>query len=335
MQISEELEYLKEANKNKNIQSEEEIINEYKKNRKRILVYLFIMTLTINLLMLFIIILIYSNNEKIKYINHKYNYNITPIDPNVPKRKIYVKYMDFWPAFKIEEFYIHDILNERYEVILSENPDYVFFGNFGKNNYGLENKIDCIKIFLSIENLRPNFSNCDYAIGLHYINQGDSYCRKPTDTSKLSSMGSIYNLTKIKNIDNKNKKFCAWVVSNKFGRERNLFYDKLSEYKIIDSGGKFKNNIGHKVTNKIEFLQNYKFSICFENSKKDGYISEKLFDAFEAGTIPIYFGDDSATKLINTKAYIHIKDENDFDKKIEFIFLNINIYYIFNFYLIS
>ena len=69
--------------------------------------------------------------------------------------------------------------------------------------------------------------------------------------------------------------------------------------------------------------------ICFENSKKDGYISEKLFDAFEAGTIPIYFGDDSATKLINTKAYIHIKDENDFDKKIEFIFLNINIYYIF------
>ena len=257
MQISEDLEYLKEANKNKNIKSEEEIINEYKKNRKRILVYLFIMTLTINLLMLFIIILIYSNNEKIEYINHKYNYNITPIDPNVPKRKIYVKYMDFWPAFKIEEFDIHDILNERYEVILSENPDYVFFGNFGKNNYGLENKIDCIKIFLSIENLRPNFSNCDYAIGLHYINQGDSYCRKPTDTSKLSSMGSIYNLTKIKNIDNKNKKFCAWVVSNKFGRERNLFYDKLSEYKIIDSGGKFKNNIGHKVKNKIEFLQNY------------------------------------------------------------------------------
>ena len=119
--------------------------------------------------------------------------------------------MDFWPAFKIEEFDIHDILNERYEVILSENPDYVFFGNFGKNNYGLENKIDCIKIFLSIENLRPNFSNCDYAIGLHYINQGDSYCRKPTDTSKLSSMGSIYNLTKIKNIDNKNKKFCGSV----------------------------------------------------------------------------------------------------------------------------
>lgn len=89
------------------------------------------MTLTINLLMLFIIILIYSNNEKIEYINHKYNYNITPIDLNVPKRKIYVKYMDFWSAFKIEEYDIHDILNERYEVILSENPDYVFFGNFG------------------------------------------------------------------------------------------------------------------------------------------------------------------------------------------------------------
>ena len=84
MQISEELEYLKEANKNKNIKSEEEIINEYKKNR---LVYLFIMTLTINLLMLFIIILIYSNNEKIEYINHKYNYKITPIDQMFQREK--------------------------------------------------------------------------------------------------------------------------------------------------------------------------------------------------------------------------------------------------------
>ena len=66
-------------------------------------------------------------------------------------------------------------------------------------------------------------------------------------------------------------------------------------------------------------MKNYKFSICFENSKKPGYVSEKIFDAFEAGTIPIYFGDDSIKELINNKAYIHVKDKYDFDEKIELI----------------
>ena len=312
MQNSEELENLKGAKKNINLEQ----VN--KKTGKKIITYLLLITFIINLLMIFIVVK-NSSNEDMQYINHRYNYNITPIDPNVPKRKIYVKYMDFWPSFKIDEFDIHNILKERYQVIQSENPDYIFFGNFGLNNIGLENKFDCIKIFLSIENLKPDFSNCDYAIGLHYINRGDRYCRKPTDTSMLTNIGSIYNLTKIKNIDIKNKKFCAWVVSNEYGKERNLFYEKLSKYKKIDSGGKFKNNIGYRVKNKIDFLKNYKFSICFENSKKDGYISEKLFDAFEAGTIPIYFGDDSVTKLINNRAYIHIKNKYDFDKKIELI----------------
>jgi hypothetical protein len=66
-------------------------------------------------------------------------------------------------------------------------------------------------------------------------------------------------------------------------------------------------------------LENYKFSICFENSKTDGYISEKLSDAFEAGTIPIYYGDDTVLELLNNRSYIHVRDENDFNSKIEWI----------------
>ena len=41
----------------------------------------------------------------------------------------------------------------------------------------------------------------------------------------------------MKGIDIKKKKFCAWVVSYGVGMERNNFFDKLSEYKIVDSGG--------------------------------------------------------------------------------------------------
>ena len=235
------------------------------------------------------------------------------------KRKIYVKYMDFWPAFQLERFDVHRILLERYEVIQSDNPDYVIFGEFGGENYGIENRINCIKLFLSIENRDPNFDNTDYAIGIHYIDMGDRYFRKPTETHQLSAIQTVYNVTQVKNIDIPSKKFCAWVVSNGGGTERNKFFDKLSQYKVVDSGGSFRNNVGGPVGDKLEFLSHYKFSICFENSKTQGYISEKLVDAFEAGTIPIYFGDDTILELLNNKSYIHVKSEDEFDEKIELI----------------
>ena len=262
-----------------------------------------------------------ENNKENDNEQKEENKNIVPVT-NLPpgeKRKIYVKYMDFWPAFRLERFDVHRILLERYEVIQSDKPDYVIFGEFGGQNYDIENRINCVKLFLSIENRDPNFDNTDYAIGIHYIDNGDRYFRKPTETHQLSAIQTVYNVTQVKNIDVSKKKFCAWVVSNGGGRERNLFFDKLSQYKVVDSGGSFRNNVGGSVGDKIEFLSHYKFSICMENSKTQGYISEKLVDCFEAGTIPIYFGDDTILELLNNKSYIHVKNEDEFDEKIELI----------------
>ena len=56
-----------------------------------------------------------------------------------------------------------------------------------------------------------------------------------------------------------------------------------------------------------------------ENSEGDGYISEKIYDSFLAGTIPIYYGDYMIDEYINPKAYILIKGEKDMYKKIEYI----------------
>jgi len=262
-----------------------------------------------------------ENNKEKENEQKEENKNIVPVN-NLPpgeKRKIYVKYMDFWPAFRLERFDVHRILLERYEVIQSDKPDYVIFGEFGGQNYDIENRINCVKLFLSIENRDPNFDKTDYAIGIHYIDMGDRYFRKPTETHQLSAIQTVYNVTQVKNIDVSKKKFCAWVVSNGGGRERNLFFDKLSQYKVVDSGGSFRNNVGGSVGDKIEFLSHYKFSICMENSKTQGYISEKLVDCFEAGTIPIYFGDDTILELLNNKSYIHVKNEEEFDEKIELI----------------
>ena len=264
-----------------------------------------------------------NNNQNNQNQNNQDQNNLQPVSSNNiqtgGKRKIYVKYMDFWPAFILKNFDVHKILLEKYEVIESDTPDYVIFSEFGGENYGIENRIDCVKLFLSIENRDPNFDITDYAIGIHYINNGDRYFRKPTETHQLTALGNVYNATKLRGVGTSNRKFCAWVVSNGSGSVRNQFYEELSKYKTVDSGGSYKNNVGGSVDDKLGFLKNYKFSICFENSKTAGYVSEKLSDAFEAGTIPIYYGDDTVLELLNNRSYIHVIDENDFKDKIDLI----------------
>ena len=84
-------------------------------------------------------------------------------------------------------------------------------------------------------------------------------------------------------------------------------------------GGKYKNNIGRRIKNKIKFLSDYKFSIAMENSEGQGYVSEKILDSFFAGTIPIYYGGYMIDEFINPKSYILIKNENDMLQKIEYI----------------
>ena len=152
---------------------------------------------------------------------------------------------------------------------------------------------------------------------------GDRYMRKPWIYPIISKLENLYNINedyRKKGVIKSQKKFCAWVVSNGGCQTRNKFFDLLSKYKKVDSGGKFKNNLGgKKIKNKSEFLANYKFSICFENKKIYGYGTEKLPQAFIAGTIPIYWGDDSMLEIYNKNSYIHISDESEFQEKIKYI----------------
>ena len=82
--------------------------------------------------------------------------------------------------------------------------------------------------------------------------------------------------------------------------------------------GKYKNNVGN-ITDKIEFLYSYKFSIAMENTEGDGYISEKIIESFLSGTIPIYYGGYLLDEFINPKSFILIKGNKDIKKKIEYI----------------
>jgi hypothetical protein len=60
-----------------------------------------------------------------------------------------------------------------------------------------------------------------------------------------------------------------------------------------------------KVVSKLETFQKYRFSICYENARDiSGYITEKIFDSFFAGCVPVYWGASNISTHIPDTCFI-------------------------------
>ncbi|CNF65293.1 glycosyltransferase family 10 domain-containing protein [Yersinia intermedia] len=69
-----------------------------------------------------------------------------------------------------------------------------------------------------------------------------------------------------------------------------------------------------KVENKKDTLRDYKFAVCFENAKNlKGYITEKIFDCFFSGVIPIYWGAYNIADYIPKECFIDYRDFNCYE----------------------
>lgn len=80
----------------------------------------------------------------------------------------------------------------------------------------------------------------------------------------------------------------------------------FSKVKLIGNifAPKFKSYKG-TVKSKQVTLSEYKFSICYENAEKlSGYITEKIFDCFFAGCVPIYWGAPNISDSIPDNCFI-------------------------------
>jgi len=59
------------------------------------------------------------------------------------------------------------------------------------------------------------------------------------------------------------------------------------------------------VEHKKPVMENYRFSICYENARDiPGYITEKIFDSFFAGCVPVYWGANNITDYIPANCFI-------------------------------
>lgn len=227
-----------------------------------------------------------------------------------------VKFVDF-PDTCIRDFTMEILKEEFGEVQESDSPEFLFYSVFGHEHL----KYDCVRIFWTGENFQPDFNICDYAIGFSHIEFEDRYKRIPLYYFYLPDYQKARNKHNISEDEIRKKtKFCNFIYSNdKASKEREEFFDLLSKYKIVDSGGKYRNNIGGPVKDKYEFQKDYKFSIAFENSSTSGYTTEKILQAFSAGTIPIYWGNPNVGNDFNEEAFINCHNYNSFEEVIELI----------------
>lgn len=81
---------------------------------------------------------------------------------------------------------------------------------------------------------------------------------------------------------------------------------------VIDSLWPFTNYRG-SVSDKYNTLSQYKYALCFENEKNvKGWLSEKIFDCFFTGTVPIYLGASDVQDYIPTDCFIDMRQISNF-----------------------
>lgn len=226
---------------------------------------------------------------------------------NHEKRKpLKIAFTDFWSHFDPVDNYFYKLLSQDFEVTISKDPDLLIYSNYGSKH----KDFFCYKLFYSGENERINWNACDIAMGFQIL-MNECYFRLPNWIWYFNQSKFSYGRSPI-NVDNlANKKFCNMVVSNGKAKKRVDFYHKLNKYRAVDSGGRFLNNVGGPVANKLDFISKYKFTLAFENSSAEGYTTEKLVEPFMAGSIPIYWGNPKVAEEFNTDAFLNYHDYGD------------------------
>lgn len=224
-----------------------------------------------------------------------------------------INFYNFWIENNIDDYWLYRFVKSR-----KINKKISFFSVFGKRfivdySFGVGKKV-----FFTGENLTetnifflgyaPKYKNhclnsVDLSLGFDYIDH-PKYMRFPLWIKYLTNgtEQSINDIEeKINNINNprhrlsKGRNYFASLISrHDEGGTRMKLINLLNPISKVTCAGAFMNNtndLKEKFNdNKLEFLKQFKFNICPENSRANGYITEKIFEAIICGCIPIYYG---------------------------------------------
>jgi hypothetical protein len=264
---------------------------------------------------------------------------------------ITLSYINFWTDPHNDEYFtkfIETNIGPVKKINSSQNPDILIASCMGNINKVKNLKAKC-KLFFYGENLNryPPYNDdkllyqtFDLIVGFKHTDLSKKQVRFPlwliyypyykwdNTNNILIYIQKKYN----ENIKNQKDIFGTIIARHDRRGQRTTIYNELSKYGDIKSPGTYRKNtssIGKTHHDKINYISRGLYNICPENSVYEGYFTEKIFQAFEGGTIPLYWAIDyPEVDIINKNKYCFciINDEDKLEKSIHNLIKNPNQY---------
>ncbi len=183
---------------------------------------------------------------------------------------------------------------------------------------------------LSYTNHLLDRKNVKFALGFNWVDE-PNYMRFPLwipflFDPTLDDAGLCKRCDELRypNIGERNK-FASLVARYDWNGTRTQIYDDLKHIDTIHCPSAVMHNDDELKTlfadDKKQYLTQFAFNICPENSNSYGYVTEKIFEAIAAGCIPIYWGSYNRPEIdiLNQDAFIHWNMNGDNAENIRLI----------------
>lgn len=224
-------------------------------------------------------------------------------------------YSGFWDDFDYENNLFSDILKKRYTVVLDEqDPDFLICSPLGTPFEYM--RYECPRIVFTGEPMCADFTVIDYFIGFDDISFGDRAMRFPLHlcwSGRDNPREKPLTEDEAVKILRSKAYFCNFIYGHQtqLGLRESIL-DTLSTYKRVECAGSFRNNMPdgkrYNMHNKWALMEKCKFSIAAESVPYRGFASEKMVNALETRTIPIYSGNVDIAKEFNADAFVQCTD---------------------------
>lgn len=190
------------------------------------------------------------------------------------------------------------------------------------SQYLLLNQNVTRRVWYTGENIRPpldpnfdgflSFDQDAYGGVNSYLPLWQLYFRNQMSTYISPSLGTEYPVDKFlqerKPTDESRRFVCAFINNPDPYRLRAI--QTLRKYGEVDIYGK---SFGNFAKDKVSVGSRYRFVLAFENDHFPGYVTEKIFDAYAANAIPLYWGCLGRETLINENSIIDTNRFQDLD----------------------
>ena len=259
-----------------------------------------------------------------------------------------IRYYNFWKNPTGQEYWFTPFINSRIH-LKNSSKTIGFISCFGVYEAisGIESDI---KIYYTGENSHCEFHtnpigenilkyadgllndpNIDLSLGFDYF-EFPRYMRFPLWYTYIfdSRCNQEQLLARIKELRypyiGEREQFCALIASHDWNDIRTNVLSQIRSIpnmQPIKCAGKFMHNDdtlkkGYN-DNKCNYLKQFIFNICPENSNSYGYVTEKLFEAILSGCIPIYWGsyNDPEPGVINKDAVLFFDPHKENEKLLQ------------------